>query len=194
MPGAAPQEGDLQQIHSAGQALGVLDQVLAQVDISPSPDVALPARHGDLPQVHPLAADPLAAVAQLPIAAGSKARVMAVVQRVLADVPHLYRTLPQQIIHRDYDGSNILMNDMSVAAVLDWEFSTHDLRTLDLVVALHHWSAPERGSGLEWEPIDALGRGYVRYVALSAEERDALPALWRLRVAAMLIHRIGRYR
>lgn len=148
-PGAAPREGDLQQIHAAGQALGVLDQALAQVEITPLPDVTLPARHGELARVHPLVADPLAAVAQLPVDAGSKARVMALLQRVLADVPHLYRTLPQQIIHRDYDGSNILMNEVSVVGVLDWEFSTHDLRALDLVVALHHWSAPQRGSGVD---------------------------------------------
>ncbi len=78
--------------------------------------------------------------------------------------------------------------------MLDWEFSAPDLRALDLVVALHGWSAALRGSGLEWEPIDALGRGYVHHGALSVEEREALPALWRLRVAATLMHRIGRHR
>lgn len=192
-PGSAPRVGDLEQIHAAGQALGVLDHALAQVEVDPSPDLAPPARHGDLAHPHPLVADPIEAIAQLPVDVPSKVRVIKLLQRVLADVPHLYRTLPQQIIHRDYDGSNILMDGMRVAAVLDWEFSTRDLRALYLVVALHHWGAP-RGSELAWESIDAVGRGYVRYGSLSVEERDALPALWRLRVAAMLIHRIGRHR
>jgi hypothetical protein len=40
----------------------------------------------------------------------------------------------------------------------------------------------------------AVGRGYVRHGALSVEEREALPALWRLRVVATLMHRMGRYR
>ncbi len=156
--GSVPRMGDLEQIHSAGQALGVLDQALAQVDVNPALDVTPPARHGDLAHVHRVVADLLAAVENAPVDAGSKAGVTKVLQYVLADVPHLYRTLPQQIIHRDYDASNILMDGLRVTAVLDWEFSAPDLRALDLVVALHGWSAALRGSGLEWEPIDALQR------------------------------------
>ncbi len=161
VPGGAPRVGDLEQIRQAAHALGVLDQALADVDVDRSADVTPPARHGDLVHLHPFVADPLAAVAALPVEAGSKARMGKLLQNLLADVPQLYRTLPQQIVHNDYDGSNILMNGANVGAVLDWEFSTHDLRALDLVVALHGWSAELRGSGQEWNVIDIFGRAYV---------------------------------
>jgi homoserine kinase type II len=84
-PGSAPQEGDLQQIHAAGQALGVLDHALAKVEITPSPDVTPPARHGDLAHVHRVVPDPMEAIADLPIDAGSKVRAC----RCSASLPHL---------------------------------------------------------------------------------------------------------
>jgi hypothetical protein len=41
--------------------------------------------------------------------------------------------------------------------------------------------------------IDALGSAYVRQIALSEEELLALPAVFRLRDALSLVHRMGRY-
>ncbi|GHO98789.1 hypothetical protein KSF_088370 [Reticulibacter mediterranei] len=48
----------------------------------------------------------------------------------------LYGHLPQQLVHRDYDPSNLLMKDQRVTAVLDFEFAGIDLRIMDVCVAL----------------------------------------------------------
>jgi hypothetical protein len=91
VPGSAPRVGDLQQIRSAGEVLGVLDQALAQVEVNPSPDVIPPARHGDLAHGHPLVADPLAAIDELLLDAGTKACDAVAAERACgcsAWVPH----------------------------------------------------------------------------------------------------------
>ena len=57
-------------------------------------------------------------------------------RRLSDELPSLYAALPCQIVHSDFDPSNILMEAITVTAVLDFEFCTCDLRALDLVVAL----------------------------------------------------------
>ena len=47
-------------------------------------------------------------------------------------LPELYRSLLQQIVHRDFDASNVLMEGDRVTGVLDFEFAGSDLRAFDL--------------------------------------------------------------
>lgn len=85
------------------------------------------------------------------------------------------------------------MEGDSVTGVLDFEFSTEDVRVMDLVVALLGWAGGLLGSGQEWKVMEAIGSGYIRHSALRSVEMEALPQLFKLRSAASLIHRIGRY-
>jgi Ser/Thr protein kinase RdoA (MazF antagonist) len=111
----------------------------------------------------------------------------------LEKVPDLYRRLPQQLLHRDYDPSNILVDNQQVTAVLDFEFAGPDLRVLDVCVALSWWPVDLLGTGKEWDVIDALGISYVTHFPLSEQELLAFPDIWRLRDAISWVYRMGRY-
>jgi len=112
---------------------------------------------------------------------------------MIESVPHLYAQLPQQLLHRDYDPGNILMDHHHVTAVLDFEFAGQDLRVLDLCVALSWWPVQLLGTGQEWALMDAFGVAYTHQFPLSAEELLAIPAVFRLRDATSFVHRLGRY-
>jgi Ser/Thr protein kinase RdoA (MazF antagonist) len=107
--------------------------------------------------------------------------------------PALYQSLPQQIIHRDYDQSNILMEGDSVTGVLDFEFCGYDLRILDLAYALSHWPDGLWNTGREWLVINAFGQGYLQRQKLALEELEVLPRVFRLRATTSLFFRLGRY-
>ncbi|MBO0781582.1 MAG: phosphotransferase [Ktedonobacteraceae bacterium] len=189
-----PECHDLLSASHAALTLAWLDKALATLpDIQP-PDGYIPLpTFGELALWHPLVSDPFAAVERLPADREQAKQLRAFLTEVLESVPGLYATLPQQVIHRDYDPGNILMDQQQVTAVLDFEFAGRDLRVLDLCVALSWWPVQLLGTGKEWELIDVFGTAYTRQMALSKEELLALPAVFRLRDATSLMHRTGRY-
>jgi len=101
--------------------------------------------------------------------------------------------LPHQIIHRDYDQSNILMEGNVVTGVLDFEFCGPDLRILDLAYALSQWPFGLWNTGREWSVIDAFGKGYLEGQRLTLTELDMLPHVLRLRATTSLFFRFGCY-
>jgi homoserine kinase type II len=107
-------------------------------------------------------------------------------------VPSLYVSLPQQLIHGDMDQHNILMDGTRVTGMLDLEFSGRDLRIVDLLVPLTWWPLALFGSGAEWAVLDALGQGYTSCLPLRADELEALPLLFRLRIIGGLLNRVTR--
>lgn len=189
-----PERHDLRCTSRAAQALAVLDQALAALpDIRPPHGyVPLPV-FGDAARWNPLITDPLAAVGRLPVAGEQIKQVQAFLSEVQEQAPELYVRLPQQVLHRDYDPANILLNQQQVTAVLDFEFAGRDIRVLDLGVALSWWPIHILGTGQEWELISTFGAAYTRQLALSEAELLALPAVFRLREALSLVHRLGRY-
>src|SRR5258708_39773807 len=105
----------------------------------------------------------------------------------------LYAQLPQQLLQRDYDPGNILMDNQQVTAVLDFEFAGMDIRVLVLCVSLSWWPVNLMGTGKEWDLIDTFGTAYVTHFPLSQEELLAVPGVLRFRDATSLVHRMGRY-
>ena len=192
--GQCPQRDDLAQAEGAGEALGLLDEVLAR--ISPAqPDDALTWRStGDLTHCHPFAPEPRAAMGALPLPAEALARLLADYDTLLRRCAPIYASLPRQLSHEDVDPSNVLMLGAQVTGILDWEFCALDLRPMDLVVALSWWPVERFGSGDEWPIIAALLRGYARHRRLDTAEIAAMPTLFRLRAYSSLIHRLGRQR
>jgi homoserine kinase type II len=181
-------------ISHAARALALLDQALATLPEIPPPDGYIPfPTFGDLTHWHPLIANPIAAVERLPIDSKQTKQICTFLREVIENVPSLYTTLPQQLLHRDYDPSNILLDQQGVTAVLDFEFAGVDIRVLDLCVALSWWPVNVLGTGNEWALIDAFGAEYTRQIAMRKEELLALPAAFRLRDATSLVHRMGRY-
>ena len=193
LSGSKPDRNDPIRAAQAGTALAMLDTALAALPEQVAGQFqSLPA-FGDIAHFHALVSDPLAAIEQLPVERDLSNRVRDLLAAVIETKDDLYNRLPQQLLHRDYDPSNILMGDSGVTAVLDFEFAGKDVRVLDLCVALGWWSFDLMGTGQEWEVIDAFGAAYVRDFPLSEAELRAIPDVLRVRDAASLVHRIGRY-
>ena len=194
LPGSLPDRNDHSSASKAGSTLALLDIALATLPEINLPDgfQALPT-FGELAHWHSLVLDPLAAVERLPIDRDQSEQIRRFLATVIEKVSGLYARLPQQLLHRDYDPGNILVDDRHVTAVLDFEFAGADIRVLDLCVALSWWPVNLMGTGKEWDLIDAFGTDYVTLVPLSEVELLAVPDVLRLRDAASLVHRMGRY-
>lgn len=189
-----PERNNLQSASHAGLTLALLDAALATLpEIQLPPGFTLPFAFGELSSWHSLAPDPLAAVEQLPIDHEQAGQIRTFLSNVVEDVPRLYARLPQQLLHRDYDPANILLDNHQVTAVLDFEFAGKDIRVLDLCVALSWWPSNLMGTGKEWDLIDTFGIAYTRQLPLNEEELLAIPSVLRLRDATSFVHRMGRY-
>jgi prepilin-type processing-associated H-X9-DG protein len=73
---------------------------------------------------------------QLPLEQEQRAQLSRIVSDLVAVLPKLYQSLPQQAVYRDFNASNVLMADGSVSGVLDFEFAGSDLRAYDLARSL----------------------------------------------------------
>lgn len=193
LPGSKPDRNDPTRAAQAGTALAALDTALAALPEQVIEQFQSSSTFGDVDHCHALVSDPLAAIEQLPVERDLSRRVHDLLAAVIEITDDLYSRLPQQLLHRDYDPSNILMDDSGVTAVLDFEFAGRDIRVLDLCVALSWWPVDLMGTGREWEVIDAFGAAYVRDFPLIEAELRAIPDVLRVRDAASLVHRIGRY-
>ncbi|HTK09397.1 MAG TPA: phosphotransferase [Ktedonobacteraceae bacterium] len=189
-----PQRNDLLIASHAGSTLALLDAALATI-----PEIRLPAgftpppTFGELALWHPTVSDPLVAIEQLPIDREQVRQMRTLLSGVIEDAPRLYTQLPQQLLHRDYDPANILIDHQQVTAVLDFEFAGKDIRVLDLCIALSWWPSDLFGTGKEWDLIDAFGAAYTHQFPLNEEVILAIPSVFRLRDATSFVHRMGRY-
>jgi homoserine kinase type II len=194
IPGTAPEHTNLDQATAAGEALGVLDLALRQMESHVPENGTSWRSYGDLTHCHPLVPDPYQAILELPIANEARQRLLARYQWLSRQIPTLYASLPKQLSHEDYAPGNLLMEGHRVTGVLDFEFCTQDLRAMDLTVALSWWPITTFGSGDEWPILEAFSRGYARKIKLTASEVAAIPAIYQLRAYTSLVHRLGRYR
>ncbi len=193
LPGLPPARTDLAVLPFAARALGELDLTLASLSASASlGDPFLPPM-GALNRWFPLDGDPQAALDSLPLDGDGRAAMRMALELAQSTASEMYSRLPQQLVHRDFDATNILMEGSHVTAVLDFEFAAWDLRVLDLAIAMSWWPYTLLGTGREWEVIDPLGRAYMAVVPLTSEELAALPDALRLRDAVSFVHRMGRY-
>lgn len=193
VPGAHPQRGDLAQARAAGQALATLDCGLALVSqpIHPQGDAPPPMIEracGILAGV-----DLPAILRRLPLSAGTAKRILALMEAVAEQAPVVYDSLPHQLIHSDYDPSNVLMDGSHVTGILDFEFSTVDPRVAELGAPLMWWPIAVFGTGAEWPIINSFGCGYVSVLPLAPEEIAALPLMLRIRYVGSMMHRVTRY-
>lgn len=194
LPGGHPDPITPSHAAAAAEAIALMDGALATVpEISTT--VAFPAcvKFGELAHWLPTVADPLAAVERLPLTPEEISRLRTHLAQIMEEIPALQQQLPLQLVHRDCDVSNTLMDGERVTAIIDFEFVGYDMRVLDLAVALNWWPLQWMGTGQEWPIIDALGYTYMLHNPLTEAELHALPAVIRLRDACSLVHRIGRY-
>jgi homoserine kinase type II len=192
LSGSQARNDDPQHTFAAGQALAYLVTALREVQVQESPCSAPFPPSGEFEGWAGTHIDPADRFRDLPLADNKKERTLRLLEGARASVPSLYR-LPQQIIHRDYDQSNILMLGSTVTAVLDFEFCGSDLRALDLAYALSKWPSGLWNTGQEWQVLEAFGRGYMQHQMLTLNELDSLPDILRLRAATSLYFRLGRF-
>jgi homoserine kinase type II len=189
LPGAHPDVTDLAQAYAYGQALGEIDRSLdrlAPVPVSPP--------YGALEEAHQLVDDPWRLPESLEVSPAWKSRIQRIFADLAEQVPALYRSLPQQVIHGDFVPRNALVQEGRVTGVLDFEFCAHDLRAMDLAIALGGGPSALRGPEGDLSVLDAIGRGYTSRVRLTPAELEALPTLIRLRRVNMLIRFGGNRR
>lgn len=194
VPGEPPDRSSPKQAYAAGASLAELQGALEHIRLPPLAGVRVPPSYGELERIHPLVADPLSALRSLPLDEARQSGLLRMFESLLDVIPGLYQALPKQLIHGDYAPSNLLMLHDRVSAVLDFEFTTIDLRAMDLAVLLSWWPIAYLESGREWPLVGALAQGYASRALPGQAEIEALPELLRLRAAAALVHRIGRHR
>lgn len=197
LPGGPPDARDLGQVRGAGAALGALHLALARLDVAPpaahATAVTLLAPDPALPGPPPPAGDRLR-LEGLPLAAGQRERLDALIEALRAAAPPLYAALPRQVIHWDFEPANVLVADGRVAAVLDFEFASPDLRAMDVARGLHAWTRGALPGGRAWGAAGAFAAGYGDRVALTPAEADAVPTLLLLGQLAVFVHWAQRAR
>ncbi|MFC3802474.1 phosphotransferase [Cohnella sp. GCM10012308] len=102
------------------------------------------------------------------------------------------RELPHQLVHGDINDSNLLADPNEparLAAILDFEFCTTELRAMEPAVAL----AGLIGESGDLGAAAAFLKGFGRMAPLNVNEIDALPLLMRLRRLDVFVHFLGRY-
>jgi Ser/Thr protein kinase RdoA (MazF antagonist) len=182
---------DQEQLRACGAALAELDLAMAAIEL-PAPAAGLPA-FGAFPAAHAASPGPDAVVAALPLEESERRHLLEIMQYLGEVTPRMARHLPGQVVHRDFDGSNVLMDGRRVAAVLDFEFARPDIRALDLATGLGAFG------GAGWDPADeswrlAFAEGYLARLRLRPAELEAVPDLMLLVRAGSLLHRAGRER
>ncbi|WP_342566425.1 phosphotransferase [Paenibacillus sp. FSL R7-0345] len=192
--GDSPGDEDTGYYESFGVAAGLLSSVLAEITPGPQP-VYRP--YYELRQAYPLCTDETVRELCLnppePLAELSE-ELNRLYQAYIdiADSLKKLETLPHQLVHGDLNASNLLVDkdDHSrVAALLDFEFCTYDLRAMDPAVIL---------SGLLGHPeqqraVRDFCRGFSRSVRLTDDELAALPTLMLLRKIDVFLHFATRY-
>ncbi|RKP54148.1 aminoglycoside phosphotransferase [Cohnella endophytica] len=102
------------------------------------------------------------------------------------------RALPHQLIHGDINPSNILVlpeRPDRVAAFLDFEICTRDVRAMEPAVLLSGLISIDASI----DDMEALLGGMRETARLSSDEAEAVPLLMRLHKLDLFVHYLGRY-
>lgn len=83
-----------------------------------------------------------------------------------------------------------MIADNRVVGIIDFEFATYDLRLLDFVAAIDHFTRIGNQAPA-WERIEAFSNGYKNYICLSKLEIEALISVWRLQQANCIVYWTG---
>lgn len=185
---------DPAQVQAFGSALGELHRTLAQYSTSIRPGVA---PIGTWWVAHPWVSEPVILTPdddELGIAAADSPVLdwwNAERSELGTLVAGHYSRLPWQVIHNDFIPNNTLYLAGRVTAILDWEFTTPDVRVLDVAIGLRNmlrvWELAE-----PWEIVQRFSRGYQRWVRLTDQEIAAVPWLMRLRNVWLVARRLQR--
>ncbi len=122
-------------------------------------------------------------------AASQDAPLARLVQRLDAHADDLARRfaehgpLPHLVIHGDYYADNLLFDRDRIVGVVDWDKARWQPRVVELAEALIYFASPRPGpfqhlvypGVLDQEPFARFLDAYARVIALTDDERRALP-------------------
>lgn len=192
--GDSPAEEESGYFESFGEAAGTLSRVLAGV----SPGLAPVYRpYYELRRAYPLCTGEVIRELCLnpPVPLTELGQELQLLYRahenITASLAEL-EGLPHQLVHGDLNASNLLVetkDHRQVAALLDFEFCTSDVRAMEPAVIL---------SGLlghtdEKTAVRDFCRGFSRRFRFTAAEIKAIPVLMLLRKVDVFLHFATRY-
>lgn len=192
--GDSPAEDEADFFDAFGKASGVLSAVLADVDPGRAP-VYRP--YYELRQSYPLCSpevihewclNPPEPFRDL----GKELELLYEAYENIADSLVDLKRLPHQLVHGDLNASNLLVqteDHSRVAALLDFEFCTMDVRAMEPAVILSGLV----GHAQEQAAVREFWQGFSRVIELSAAEVSAIPVLMLLRKIDVFLHFVSRY-
>ncbi|MED4225284.1 phosphotransferase [Neobacillus cucumis] len=194
--GTNPDLEDLDQIYSFGEAAGQLTVELAEVCVDQLPvyrpyyDMNSTHPRCSLDQMKDFSLNPPEDFVEL-------TQELSIIYEQLVSfqdrVPFL-KSLPHQLVHGDLNASNVLTGeDCRISAILDFEFVTHDLRVMEVAVAISNFIVDKEDETIIFKKITAFLTGYGSRIKLTEDEIHALPLLIQLRSLDVFIHFLGRY-
>ncbi|WP_379152904.1 phosphotransferase enzyme family protein [Paenibacillus sp. sgz5001063] len=192
--GDSPSEGDSGYLESFGEAAGVLSSTLADIHAGLSP-VYKP--YYELRQAYPLcSADTIRELCLKPAVpfaelAQELNMLYEAYDNIAGSLTEL-QELPHQLVHGDLNASNLLVETTGrrqVAALLDFEFCTYDVRAMEPAVVL----SGLLGHAEERAAVQAFCRGFSRHIHLTEAEIKAIPVLMLLRKVDVFLHFVTRY-
>jgi homoserine kinase type II len=180
--------------YSMGQATGQLSIALSELKVKSEP---LYPPYYEMDNAHPLCTPEMimSFCSQAPFEFLQETeqlrRIGEAIERFRAFLPQL-RELPHQLIHGDINHSNLLVTELSgsrIAAILDFEFCTYDLRVMELAVVVSGFMSSEHAM----KEITLFLSGVGEQLRLERIEAEVLPLLVELRILDVFLHFLGRY-
>ncbi|AIQ68677.1 aminoglycoside phosphotransferase [Paenibacillus graminis] len=192
--GDSPVEEETGYFESFGEAAGTLSVVLA--DINPGL-VPVYRPYYELRQAYPLCTGEVIRDLCLnpPLPFTELAQELGLLCRAYEDIADSLaglQELPHQLVHGDLNASNLLLetsDHRQVAALLDFEFCTRDVRAMEPAVIL----SGLLGQAEAKKAVRDFCRGFSRRVRLSEAEIKAVPVLMLLRKVDVFLHFVTRY-
>ncbi|MGN7763822.1 phosphotransferase [Paenibacillus sp. 22594] len=192
--GDSPAEEENGYFESFGQAAGGLSTVLSDINLELDP-VYKP--YYELRQAYPLCTAEVIhkLCLKLPVPFADLAPELNMLyeayDNIAGSLPEL-QELPHQLVHGDLNASNLLVettDHRQVAALLDFEFCTFDVRAMEPAVIL----SGLLGHAEEKAAVRDFCRGFSRHIRLSEAEIEAIPVLMLLRKVDVFLHFVTRY-
>ncbi|URN93000.1 MAG: phosphotransferase [Candidatus Pristimantibacillus lignocellulolyticus] len=103
---------------------------------------------------------------------------------------HELKELPKQLVHHDLLIYNLLSKDNKIQGVLDFDFTSFDLRFMEFTISLNHILQLTNGS---WHMTEAFIKGYSQFSKISYLEIKHLQLLTQIYHIAVLHIYIGQY-
>ncbi|MFC5406394.1 phosphotransferase [Cohnella soli] len=198
--GERPEEGDPEAAFQLGRASGQLSRALCGLDVGLQPsyppyyemDAAHPSSASNAVQDFCLQPPELFSHLAGPLARISEQLVQ--FRSLLSEL----RGLPHQLIHGDINCSNALAGRNGsgrLAAILDFEFATWDVRAMEFAVLVAGYLNDKEGDAAELGPcVEPFLHGAGSAIQLERREAAAIPLLVKLRMLDVFLHFFGRYR